>query len=73
MLVTETSLEGTGSQSVGWIYLSQERHRLRALVHTVMNLRVTFNAGRFFNTLKLPRPKHKFTIDSESAVHYKKN
>jgi hypothetical protein len=33
-------LKETGWGSVGWIYLAQERDRLRAFVNTVMNLRV---------------------------------
>jgi hypothetical protein len=35
---------------VGFIWLRKERHMLRALVHMVMNLRVTYNAGKFLNT-----------------------
>jgi hypothetical protein len=33
-----------------WIDLAQERDRWRVLVNTVMNLRVSYNAGKFLSS-----------------------
>jgi hypothetical protein len=35
-----------GLGSVNWIGLAQDRHRWRALVNTVVNLRLPYNAGK---------------------------
>jgi hypothetical protein len=40
----------SGCRGVGWNNLAQERHKWRAVVNTVMNLRVTYNAGNFLPT-----------------------
>jgi hypothetical protein len=37
-----------GWKDVDWIHLAQDRDRCRALVNTVMKLRVPQNAGNFF-------------------------
>jgi hypothetical protein len=33
-----------------WIDLAQDRNQLRALLNTVMNLRVPLNAGKFLSS-----------------------
>jgi hypothetical protein len=35
-------------QVVDWIYLAQNREQWRALLNTVMNLRIPYKAGNFF-------------------------
>jgi hypothetical protein len=39
-------LAEVGWGDVDWIGLAQERDRLRALVNSVLNLRVPYNAGK---------------------------
>ena len=43
-------LQEEGCGSMDWIDLAQDRDRWRALVSTVMNLRVPENAGNFFTS-----------------------
>jgi hypothetical protein len=38
-----------GWDGVDWIELTEDRDRWRALVNTVMNLRVSYNVGKFMN------------------------
>jgi hypothetical protein len=40
-----------GWEGVDWINLAQDRDRWRALMYTVMNLRVSWNAGNFLSSL----------------------
>jgi hypothetical protein len=37
------------SRGMDWINLARDRHQWRALVNTVMNLRVPLNAGKFLS------------------------
>jgi hypothetical protein len=37
---TEMDVKGIGSEAVDWIHWAQDRDRWRALVNTIMNLRV---------------------------------
>jgi hypothetical protein len=39
-----------GFGDVDWIHLAQDRDRCRAVVNTVMNLRVPLNAGNFLTS-----------------------
>jgi hypothetical protein len=39
-----------GFGDMNWIYLAQDRDRWRALVNTIMNLRVPLNAGNFLTS-----------------------
>jgi hypothetical protein len=38
---------------MGWIDLAQVRDQWRALVNTVMNLRVLYNVGKFMSNCKI--------------------
>jgi hypothetical protein len=46
-----------GWDGVDWIDMAQDRDQWRALVNTLLNLRVPYNAGKFLSG---------FTIDSSS-------
>jgi hypothetical protein len=43
-------LRGIEWGDIDWIDLAQDRYRLRALVNTVMNLRVPLNVWRFLSS-----------------------
>jgi len=40
----------TGSEGVDWIHLAHDRDQWRDLVNTVMNIRVSWNAGNFLTS-----------------------
>jgi hypothetical protein len=42
-------LREIGWDDVDWIDMAQDRDQWRALVNTVLNLRVQSNAGKFWN------------------------
>jgi hypothetical protein len=46
----EMDLREIGWDGMDWIDLDQNRDQWRALVNTVMNLRVPQNAGKFLST-----------------------
>jgi hypothetical protein len=43
-------LREIGWDGVDWVDLAQDRYQWRALVNTVMNLRVPENAGKFLSS-----------------------
>jgi hypothetical protein len=42
-------LREIGWDGMGWIYLAQDKDWWKAVVNTVMNLRVPYNAGNFLS------------------------
>jgi hypothetical protein len=42
-------LREIGWDGVDWVDLAEDRDQLRALVNTVMNLRLPYNAGKFLS------------------------
>jgi hypothetical protein len=46
----KVDLTGIGWDGMDWIDLAQDRDQWRALVNTVMNLRVPSNAGTFLSS-----------------------
>jgi hypothetical protein len=50
---TKMDLREIGRDSMEWIDLAQDRDKWRALVNTVMNLRVQQNTGKFLSRSKI--------------------
>ena len=46
-------LQEVGGGCEDWMELAQDRYRWRALVSTVINLRVPINAGNFLTSCKI--------------------
>jgi hypothetical protein len=46
-------LRETGWDGMDWIDLAQDMYQWRALVNTVMNLRVPQHAGKFFTSCRI--------------------
>jgi hypothetical protein len=46
-------LREIGWDGIHWIDLAQDRNQWRALVNTVMNLRVPENAGKFLSSCRI--------------------
>jgi hypothetical protein len=44
-----------GWNGVDWIDMAQDRDQWRALVNTVLNLQVSWNAGKFFSDCTICR------------------
>jgi hypothetical protein len=50
-------------RGINWIDLAQDRDRMRALVNTVMNIWVLYNAGKFLSNLGL------FSFSGRTVLH----
>jgi hypothetical protein len=48
--IIDMDLREIGWDGMDWIDLAQDRYQWRALVNTVMNLRVSYNFGKFLSS-----------------------
>jgi len=46
------NIQEVGRKAMESIYLARDTHRWRALVNAVMNLRVTYDAGKFLTSCR---------------------
>jgi hypothetical protein len=52
---TKIDLREIGWDGVDWIDMAQNRDKWRALVNTILNLRVPYNAGKFLSGCTIVR------------------
>jgi hypothetical protein len=53
----KTDLRGVGWDGMDWIHLAEDRDQWRALVNTVMNIRVPWNIRKFLCSCTIAAPQ----------------